>query len=139
VQIVQTYLRSDPDHEVRIRKRGNDDDCLYYLTDKRMVHSRRRLMTQRRLTASEYHMLLSQADPNKREIRKTRYCLTFQGQYFEIDLFPCWDDQAMVEIELSSEDTPVVFPEQIKVIREVTGDPRYRNSTMASKPQGATH
>jgi len=139
VEIVQTYLRSDPDHEVRIRKRGNDDDCLYYLTDRRLSESHRRLMTQRRLTASEYHMLLSQADPAKREIRKTRYCLTYEGQYFEIDLYPCWDDQAMVEIELSSEDIPVVFPEQIHVIREVTDDPRYRNSAIASRPQGATH
>jgi len=84
-------------------------------------------------------MLLTQSDPKRREIRKTRYCLTYENQYFEIDIFPCWDDQAIVEIELSSEDTPVRIPRELEVIREVTGDPRYRNASIASLPRGATH
>jgi CYTH domain-containing protein len=94
---------------------------------------------QRRLTEREYLTLLMQVDPKLRQISKTRYCLTYEGQYFEIDLFPCWDDQAMVEIELTSEDAPVNFPPELRVIREVTGDPNYRNAVIASKPRGATH
>ena len=139
VEIVQTYLRSDYDNEIRVRRRGSDSHSLYYFTEKRIVGNRKQLRTQRRLTAGEYHMLLMQADPGRREIQKTRYCLTYEGQYFEIDLFPCWDDQAIVEIELSSEDTPVIFPPELRVIREITGDPTYRNATIASKPRGETH
>lgn len=139
VEIKQTYLRSDPDREVRIRQRGSADNCLYYLTERRITGDHQRLMTQRRLSKSEYHMLLTQADPARRAIVKTRYCLTYAGQYFEIDVFPCWDDQAIAEIELSSEDTPVVFPEQLHVIREVTGDPNYRNAAIAARPKGAVH
>ena len=139
VEIVQTYLRSDPDFEVRVRERRSGDDCLYYLTEKRLASGQKRLATQRRLNYGEYRMLLMQADPARREISKTRYCLTYQGQYFEIDLFPCWDDQAIVEIELSSKDTPVVFPPEMHVLREITGDPKYRNAAIASHPRGTIH
>ena len=139
VEIEQVYLRSEPDHEVRIRRRGSGSDCLYYYTDRRVAEGQRRLVTQRRISEREYYTLLSQADPSRREIQKTRYCLTYAGQYFEIDVFPCWNDQAIAEIELSREDVPVVFPEQLHVIREVTGDPAYRNSAIAAKPKGATH
>ena len=90
-------------------------------------------------TQDEYLELLMQADPAFRQIEKTRYCLTYESQYFEIDFFPCWSDQAMVEIELVSEQMPVTFPPQLEVIREVTGDPTYRNAVIASKPRGATH
>ena len=45
----------------------------------------------------------------------------------------------MVESELTSEDQEVHFPKELKVIREVTGDPNYRNAVIASKPRGATH
>ena len=139
VEIVQTYLRSEPDHEVRIRQRGTEGNYIYYLTEKSITKNHKRMELQRRLSDREYLTLLMQADPELRQISKTRYCLTHAGQYFEIDLFPCWSDQAMVEIELTSEDQEVHFPEELKVIREVTGDPNYRNAVIASKPRGATH
>jgi len=139
VEIVQTYLRSEPDHEVRIRQRGSEGNYIYYLTEKSITPTHKRMELQRRLSEREYLTLLMQADPGLRQISKTRYCLTHAGQYFEIDLFPCWDDQAMVEIELTSEDQEVHFPKELKVIREVTGDPNYRNAVIASKPRGATH
>ncbi len=139
VPIVQYYLRSDPDREIRIRQRGKSGEAVFTFTEKAINGTHKHLVRQRRLTEREYEMLLLQADPKMREISKTRYCLTYEGQYFEIDVFPCWGDQAIAEIELSTEDEPVVFPPQIKVIREVTGDPTYRNAVIASKPKGATH
>ena len=139
VDIVQSYLRSDEDHEVRIRERGVNENRTYYLTDKRIDANRKHLETRRRLTPREYRTLLDQVDPAMREIHKTRYCLTYENQYFEIDVFPCWNDQAMAEIELSHKDVPVVFPPELKVKREVTGNPEYRNAVIASKPRGATH
>ena len=139
VEISQHYLRSDPDEEIRIRRRGSGESSMYYLTEKRLVDGHKTMRMQRRLTEGEYHMLLVQADPKRREIVKTRYCLTYKNQYFEIDVFTCWSDQAIAEIELSSEDTPVAFPPELHVIREVTGDPRYRNASIAAHPRGATH
>ena len=139
VPIVQYYLRSEPDQEIRIRQRGESGEAIFTFTEKHIEGAHKHLVRQRRLTEREFEMLLLQADPKMREISKTRYCLTYEGQYFEIDIFPCWNDQAIAEIEMSSADVPVVFPPELKVIREVTGDPTYRNAVIASKPKGATH
>lgn len=139
VEIAQHYLRSPDDEEIRIRRRTSGSSNLYYLTEKRIVGGRKTLRTQRRISEGEYQTLLMLADPSRREIRKRRYCLTYANQYFEIDIFPCWSDQAMAEIELSSEDTPVVFPPELRILREVTGDPCYRNAAIAALPRGATH
>ena len=32
------------------------------------------------------------------EFQKSRYCLTYEGQYFEIDLYPFWKDNAIAEL-----------------------------------------
>ena len=71
------------------------------------------------------------ADTTRRQIRKSRYCLMYDNQYFEIDIYPFWNDKAIAEIELRDENAEVRFPEQIKVIREVTYDESYRTSSLA--------
>ena len=71
------------------------------------------------------------ADPNCRPIRKTRYCLTSENQYFEIDVYPFWQDKAIMEIELANEADEIRFPKQIKVIGEVTDDDSYKNASLA--------
>ena len=86
---------------------------------------------ERRLSESEYIRLLMNADTTMRQIRKDRYCLTYENQYFEIDVYPFWNDKAIVEIELSDENAEIRFPEQIKVIKEVTDDDSYKNAALA--------
>ena len=71
------------------------------------------------------------ADTTKRQIRKTRYCLTYENQYFEIDIYPFWNDKAIAEIELSDENAKIVFPKEIRVIKEVTDDDSYKNASLA--------
>ncbi|MBR2682863.1 MAG: AAA family ATPase [Atopobiaceae bacterium] len=139
VDIDQFYLRSAPDREIRVRKIGAKGWNTFYLTEKQIVDTKSRLVRRQRLTLREYEYLVNQADPNRRVITKRRYCLAYEGQCFEIDVFPCWEDQAIAKIELTSEDTEVVFPPELHVIREVTNEDAYRNAVMASKPSGATH
>ena len=55
-----------------------------------------------------------------------------ENQYFEIDVFPFWQDRAICEIELSYEEQPVALPKELKVLKEVTDDLAYRNSALAS-------
>ena len=54
-----------------------------------------------------------------------------ENQYFEIDVYPFWKDKAIVEIELRDENVPIVFPDMLKVIREVTDDESYKNASLA--------
>ena len=104
----------------------------YSQTIKRKVSDTERVEIERRLTQDEYLEMLMDADTTRRPIRKTRYCLTHENQYFEIDVYPFWQDKAIVEIELSNEDDPVEFPPQLKVICEVTDDPEYKNARIAA-------
>ena len=132
VDIIQTYLLSeDPAEEIRIRQRGSHGSYIYFMTRKRKVSALKRVGIEERLTQNEYLALMVQADPAYRSIHKQRYCLSENGMYYEIDIFPDWKDKALMEIELHSESQEVIFPEGIDIIREVTDDPAYSNHELA--------
>ena len=137
VEIIQTYLKPRNDSELRrVRQRGADGHYIYFETVKLNVKDPSTgypLETERRLTQDEYLGLLMEADTTKRALRKTRYCLAYDRQYFSIDLLPFWDRQAMLSIETNSESEEVRFPDFVRVIREVTGLPEYRNSALATR------
>ena len=131
VEIIQTYLIAPDGEEMRVRQRGVDGNYIYFLTSKRKVTELKRIEEERKISQHEYLRLLMDADPSRRPIRKTRYCLTFGKQYFEIDVYPFWQDKAMLEIELSDENDQICFPDMIRVIKEVTDDPTYKNAALA--------
>ena len=92
----------------------------------------RRIEIERRRSEDDYLDLLKyNRDPERRPIRKTRYCLSYDRQYFEIDVYPFWQDKAIVEIEVSDEEQEVRFPKELHVIKEVTRDPMYKNAALA--------
>ena len=131
VEIIQTYLAATNGEESRVRQRGLDGNYIYFQTTKKKVTELKRVEVERRLSKDEYLRLLMDADPACRPIRKTRYCLTFDNQYFEIDIYPFWKDKAILEIELADESSEIRFPAQIKVIKEVTDDDSYKNASLA--------
>lgn len=55
----------------------------------------------------------------------------YKNQLFEIDIYPFWNDRAVMELELSDEEQSIVFPENIEIIKEVTDDKRYTNASIA--------
>ncbi len=132
VEIIQTYLYSVGTTEVRVRQRGKDGKYMYYRTEKKRVSETARTEIERRISQEEYVGYLMEADPARRPIRKTRYCLTENNCYYEIDVYPEWKKQAILELELRSADQEVVIPEDITVIREVTADKAYGNHALAA-------
>ena len=132
VEISQTYLKTD-DHaeEVRIRQRGDNGHFIYFKTRKKKLSDTTRVEEEERLTQDEYLALLMQADPDYRPIRKQRWCLSENGLYYEIDIYPEWTDQALMEVELRDEHQKITLPEGIRVIREVTGEEAYSNHFLA--------
>lgn len=131
VEIIQTYLNAPEGEETRVRQRGVDGHYIYFQTTKKKISDVKRVEVERRLTQEEYLRLLMDADPSCRPIRKTRYCLTWENRYFEIDVYPFWKDKAIVEIELSDENSEIHFPKILNVIIEVTGDDAYKNASLA--------
>lgn len=131
VEIIQTYLKTDDGSEARVRQRGMDGHYIYCQTIKKSVTGLKRVEIERRLSKDEYLRCLMDADPACRPIRKTRYCLTHENQYFEIDVYPFWNDRAIVEIELRDESQEIRFPEQLRILKEVTDDSAYKNASLA--------
>ena len=131
VDIIQTYLLSNEGEELRVRQRGENGSYIYFKTLKRKASDASRVEIEERLSQDEYLSLLMEADPTRRPIRKTRYCLTYENRYFEIDLYPFWTDRAIAEIELKDKNEQFRFPQEIKVIREVTDEESYKNVNLA--------
>ena len=133
IEIIQTYLASPEGEETRVRQRGADGNYIYIQTTKKKLTGLKRIEVERRITKDEYLRLLMDADPDCRSIRKTRICLTYDNRYFEIDVYPFWDNQAIVEIELKNEDEIINFPDELKIIKEVTDDDSFKNYALARR------
>ena len=129
--IVQTYLDGDTHPHARVRARTENGHTVYTHTVKTPVSALTRVEDEHEITFEEYEALLSHADQGSATIYKTRYNLPFEGFVFEIDIYPFWDHVAVMEIELPSEDKAFVFPEGIKVIREITDDKAFSNRSLA--------
>ena len=133
-EITQTYLLKPAEGwSARVRKRGKNGIYVYTHTVKQRVSDMRRIEIEREISEEEYSELQKQIDPKRNVIYKTRCCLPYRGQMFEIDLFPFWSDRAILEIELKDESQIIEFPTEIEIIREVTEDKRYTNSSMAKE------
>ena len=132
VDIIQTYLKSTSGKEIRIRQRGRDGHYIYFQKMQRDLDDPTRVDIERRLSQEEYLKLLMEADTDMRQIRKTRYCLTYRNRYFEVDVYPFWKDKAILKVPLREEDGPVKFPKFVHVIEEITGNDSYRNRALAA-------
>lgn len=127
--IVQTYLkRLDPEVERRVRQRGINSEFSYFYTEKKKISDCSRDEVERRISKNEYISLLVDGVAT---VRKDRYCFFYDNQYFELDIYPNWEGEAILEIELTQENQEVKLPDWIEVIKEVTGDEKYSNASIA--------
>ncbi|MCR5230859.1 MAG: AAA family ATPase [Solobacterium sp.] len=131
LESVEVYLQKTLDEEHLAHKRGENGHYFCYESVRKPLSDRKFLEMERRITEDEYNDLIREADPERAVIRKTRYYLAYEKQYFEIDIYPNWEDHAIAEIEVANEDDEIRFPEEIHVIREITGEPEYRKSSLS--------
>lgn len=127
LEIEQIYLGQG----VRLRKIEEKGNTVYIKTVKEHVTNVTRRETEWQVDEKTYFEGTENIEKGTSPIRKTRYVLPNCGQVFEIDVFPFWNDRAFLEIELTSEDEKFTLPPFITVIKEVTDDRRYNNSSLA--------
>lgn len=130
-EIEQVYLHAPQNEEIRLRRRSSGEDCVYYITTTKITEGHRCLESEGRLTEREYKQFLGNADPGMKPIHKTRWCLTFYGHYYELDLYPFWQDRAVLEVLLGDEEEEFRIPDFLQVIREVTKDREYDVASLA--------
>ena len=134
VDIIQTYLQRDEgEDERRIRQRGLNGSYIYTVTTKSSLSDIKRIETERRITIEEYLQLLNDCDTTLHPIRKTRYLLMANNQYFEIDIYPHSKEHAIMEIELTNENDKISPPDFIEIVKEVTDDKSFSNRSLAEK------
>lgn len=128
VLISQAYCR-DEKGDFRVRRRQNEDSVIYIRTEKIRISEMKRIEKEVGISREDY----DKAVRGSKVISKVRWCFLYHDKYFELDVFPFWQDKAMLEIELKSEDEHFDFPDFLKLADEVTWDAEYKNSRLAEK------
>lgn len=131
IEIVQTYLTAPAGLNRRVRLWRDRDGEKWFYTVKERLTDLTRVEREREVSPEEARALLTETDPDRTPLEKVRWRLPYAGHLLEIDLFPFWRRQAYCEAELSAEDEALVLPPWMEVLREVTDDPRYLNSSLA--------
>ncbi len=129
--ITQTYLAAPATLTARVRRRVFDEKTVYTHTVKRRITALSAIEEEKEISPAEYDELLRSADPTRHPVEKTRYALPYAGHVLEIDVYPFWRRQAVLEVELESEKETFALPEFLTVLCEVTADKRYKNASLA--------
>ena len=131
-QIEQTYLtEGEGDETRRVRKVVSGDATRYFRTFKRFIDRMSSAEDEAEIDRDAYEALLDERDPESTPILKTRYRVPYGGHVLEFDIYPFWSDRAVLEIELEREDEVPAIPEWVRIIRDVTGEPAYKNRMLA--------
>jgi CYTH domain-containing protein len=129
----QIYLTEPPTGR-RIRRIERADGTVEHrLTRKERVGDFRFHEQEEAITADRFEALRLEADPDRAPIRKTRFVVPHGSQLLEIDVFESPPGLVVLEVELATEDEPVLLPDWVGEWREVTGEPEYLNVNLAKR------
>ena len=130
VSMMQTYLQSpNPQLRRRVRQQQNGSEYLYFYNEKRETETEK-WETEKPISEREYIRYLMEADTSFHAVYKTKYRFLYAEQRFEIDVYPFCADRAILRMA-RQENAEENLPPEIRVIREVTGDPNFKNSRFA--------
>ena len=123
----QGYLLTDPQKTIRVRQTSDKG----FLTIKGISVGATRAEYEYEIPFEEAKELLDQFAVA--ELSKVRYKIAIENHIWEVDVFSGKNQGLIVaEIELESENEKFVLPTWID--REVTGEEKYYNSNLVTKP-----
>ena len=132
--ITQTYLTDGEGKQTRrVRKLVINGETRYIRTFKRHVSALTSAEDEAVIDRDAYEALLRERDESRSPIVKTRYRIPYKGHVIEIDIYPFWQDRAILEVELEREDEAAELPKYIRVIRDVSGEKAYKNRQLAKR------
>lgn len=132
IGIVQTYLTNGENHsQRRVRRIDENGRISYTYTEKIFLDPAVREENEYGITKQEYDKLLFERKEGT-PIRKIRYCFDYHDQLFELDTYPFSDKFAIMELELEDLKQEIDFPDNVYVLKDVTGDSKYSNSALAN-------
>lgn len=131
-EILQIYLNGESGVTHRVRSRKSGADTVYTETKKVRIDKMSSHEDECEISAEDFERLSLNIKDGTSPIRKTRHTFRFEGQLFEIDVYPEWKKTCILETELETRDKTVDFPDFIEIIEEVTGNRAYSNAAMAA-------
>ncbi|MBR2799696.1 MAG: AAA family ATPase [Oscillospiraceae bacterium] len=130
LDMMQTYLTQlKPNVERRLRLQKNGGEYLYFYTEKHVMDDGSRWVTERPISEKQYVSWLMESDYHMHSVRKVKYRFVYNDHRMEIDVYPFSETRAV--LFAYSDEGVAALPPEIKVIREVTGDPAYKNRQLA--------
>jgi len=131
LDMMQTYLLpTKPGVERRIRQQTNGAGYLYFYTEKHTAEDGSKWATERSIPEKQYVRYLMESDNRLHSVRKVKYRFIYNDRRVEIDVYPFSRERAIMFVYHEGEDA--VLPPEVSVIREVTGDPEYKNRQLAA-------
>ncbi len=134
VQIQQVYLRSkERDEEISIRKRGQDDSCLYFLRRTRKGSSP--VTEEELIDEQQFENLKKLIDPKTDVLFKDRICFLWNNRHFELDRYGGRPGGLSVLGVEPADDakTEAEIPPFVRVERNITVNPRYSERSLATR------
>lgn len=132
-KIAQTYLGLKKDgFGERVRKMTIDKVTKYYHTSKKSLSNMTRIEIENEISREKYYEYMSRKG-KRGTLDKIRYIISMNDLKYEIDVYPFWEETAILEIELKDEKQEYTIPDFIEVIGDVTGNRDYSNSSLVNK------
>ena len=131
--LVQCYLTARPGWERRVRQATNalTGEVRCTLTEKTEEAGLIRTELEQEISQREYEALLAEMLPGTPALYKVRWAFPYAGHTIEIDCYPFWEKEAILEVELSSPEEAFTLPPGIEVLADVTNDPDLKNRALA--------
>ena len=133
-EITQIYLKDGEGGQTRrIRQVLTGGREMFYRTFKRRLTALSAQEDEGEISREDYDRYALERDEGRSPILKTRYRVPYAGHVLEFDIYPFWNDRAILEIELRSEDETAAIPAFVEVVRDVSGEKAYKNKQLAKR------
>ena len=130
IDMTQTYLAlTNPNIERRVRMQKSGAETLYFYTEKHRMENGEKWDTERPISQKQYEKYLLERDTALSPVRKTKYRFVFADRRCEIDVYLFSAEKAVL---FQYGQSSAALPEEITVLREVTGDADYKNRKLAA-------
>ncbi|MBQ0057839.1 MAG: AAA family ATPase [Bacteroidales bacterium] len=131
-QISQTYLTSEPNSEIRLRRRTTQGNVINILTTRKRISAAEEVVTERQVSNALYESLIKQADPYRHTIEKQRQSFISNGQFFELDTYQ-GEHSGLIILETKGigSHSELKLPPFLRIVEDITGNKEYFNRTLA--------
>ena len=128
--ITQTYLKSDEDLDIKVRKRWINGKITYYYIAKRKLNGKEEIIKKTIISEKDYFNYLKNRDESRKTIRKIRYSFKVNRDIYNLDVFPN-SNYGILESEANKDIKDLVLPDFLNIVDYSQGNQENQNKHIA--------